>query len=207
MSKKQHWENVYQTKSSTNVSWYAPHLERSLELIARAADRPDARIIDIGGGASTLVDDLIERGYRAITVLDLSQQALSLARARLGPDASGVTWLAADVTSVQLPEASFDVWHDRAVFHFLTDREARRRYVDNVKRSVRPEGHVIVATFGPQGPERCSGLDVVRYEADALHGEFGTAFLKVDSMREIHTTPWGAEQEFVYCFCLKLDGV
>ena len=207
MSKKQHWENVYQTKSSTDVSWYTPHLERSLELIGRAAHGPDTRIIDIGGGASTLVDDLLERGYRALTILDLSEQALMLASARLGSRASGVTWLVADVTSAELPEAHFDVWHDRAVFHFLTDGDARRRYVDNVKRAVEPGGHVIVATFGPKGPERCSGLDVVRYEPDALHSEFGAAFRKVDSMHEVHTTPWGAEQEFVYCFCLKLDGV
>ncbi|MGK4002072.1 class I SAM-dependent methyltransferase [Sorangium sp. So ce1036] len=206
MSSKQHWEQVYVTKPATGVSWYAPHLDRSLELIERAAGARDARIIDVGGGASTLVDDLVDRGYGAVTVLDLSEQALAVARERLGPRAADVTWLAADITTSALPEAQFDIWHDRAVFHFLTDREARRRYVANVTRSVRPGGHVIVATFGPEGPERCSGLDVVRYDADALHGEFGAMFLKVDSMREVHTTPWGSEQEFVYCFCIRLDG-
>jgi SAM-dependent methyltransferase len=206
MSEKPHWEQVYATKAATGVSWYAPHLDRSLQLIERAAADRGARIIDVGGGASTLVDDLVGHGYQAVTVLDLSEEALGVARARLGARAAGVTWMAADATTAELPEAYYDVWHDRAVFHFLVDPEARRRYVANVRRSVRPGGHVIVATFGPEGPERCSGLDVVRYDADALHGEFGAAFQKIDSVREIHTTPWGAEQEFVYCFCLKLDG-
>jgi SAM-dependent methyltransferase len=206
MSTKQHWEQVYQAKPATGVSWYAPHLDRSLQLIERAAGGRDARIIDVGGGASTLVDDLVERGYQDVTVLDLSEQALAAAKARLGARATGVTWVAADATTAELPEARYDIWHDRAVFHFLTDADSRRRYVANVRRSVKPGGHVIVATFGPLGPERCSGLDIVRYDADALHGEFGAAFLKVDSLREVHTTPWGTEQEFVYCFCLKLDG-
>jgi ubiquinone/menaquinone biosynthesis C-methylase UbiE len=205
MSSKHHWENVYETKPATGVSWYAPHLERSLQLIERAAGGRDARIIDVGGGASTLVDDLLDRGYSDVTVLDLSAKALDVAKERLGARGARVTWIAADATTVELPEAQYDVWHDRAVFHFLIDGDARRRYVARVRRSVKPGGHVIVGTFGPQGPERCSGLDVVRYDADALHGEFGATFLKVDSAREVHTTPWGTEQEFVYCFCLKLD--
>ena len=136
----------------------------------------------MGGGASTLVDDLVGRGYREVTVLDLSKEALDVARARLGTRAAGVSWVAADATTVELPEAHYDVWHDRAVFHFLVDPDARRRYVASVTRSVRPGGHVIVATFGPERPERCSGLDVVRYDAEALHGEFGARFLKIDSV-------------------------
>jgi SAM-dependent methyltransferase len=203
-TRRRHWEQVYTTKPATGVSWYAPHLERSLELIERAAGGRDARIIDVGGGASTLVDDLLDRGYRALTVLDLSEQALDVAKARLGARARDVTWLAADATTVALPDAAYDVWHDRAVFHFLVDRRARERYVARVLRAVRPGGHVIVATFGLQGPERCSGLDVVRYDADALHGEFGEPVVKVDSVREVHRTPWGSEQEFVYCFCLRV---
>lgn len=204
MSTQQHWERVYTTKPATGVSWYSPHLSRSLELIERATAGREARIIDVGGGASTLVDDLVERGD-AVTVLDLSEQALAVARDRLGPKAARVTWLAADVTTAELPEARYDVWHDRAVFHFLTDADARRRYVAQVRRAVKPGGHVIVATFAPDGPDRCSGLDVVRYDADALHAEFGSPFLKVDSAREVHQTPWGSDQQFVYCFCLKLD--
>lgn len=205
MSSKEHWEQVYATKPATGVSWYAPHLARSLDLIARGAADLDARIIDVGGGASTLVDDLVGRGHRAVTVLDLSEQALGVARDRLGARAGMVTWVAADVTTAELPEAHYDVWHDRAVFHFLTDASARRRYVAQVRRSVKPGGHAIVATFGPGGPERCSGLDVVRYDEGALHSEFGASFLQVDSVREVHETPWGSEQQFVYCLCLKLD--
>jgi 2-polyprenyl-3-methyl-5-hydroxy-6-metoxy-1,4-benzoquinol methylase len=206
MTMREHWEQVYTTKPATGVSWYAPHLARSLAFIERAAPGPEARIIDVGGGASTLVDDLVDRGYGAVTVLDLSEQALAVARARLGAKAARVTWMAADVTTAALPEKHYDVWHDRAVFHFLTDPGARRRYVEQVQRAVKPGGHVIVATFGPEGPERCSGLDVVRYDADTLHGEFGAPFVKVESAREVHTTPWGSEQQFTYCFCLMRDG-
>ena len=205
MSTKQHWEKVYSSKPATGVSWYAPHLARSIDLIERAAADRHARIIDVGGGASTLVDDLLDRGFDSLTVLDLSEAALGTAKERLGARASEVTWLPGDVTTVELPAAHYDVWHDRAVFHFLTDADARRRYVDNVSRAVKPGGHVIVATFGPMGPESCSGLDVARYDAEGLHGEFGARFRKVDSMREAHTTPWGSEQEFIYCYCLKLE--
>jgi 2-polyprenyl-3-methyl-5-hydroxy-6-metoxy-1,4-benzoquinol methylase len=204
MSTKHHWEKVYSSKPATGVSWYAPHLARSIELIERATSDRGARIIDVGGGASTLVDDMLSRGFDSFTVLDLSEEALQVAKGRLGARASEVTWLAGDVTTVELPAAHYDVWHDRAVFHFLTDGEGRRRYVENVMRAVKPGGHVIVATFGPAGPERCSGLDVVRYDAEGLHGEFGPLFQKVDSTREAHTTPWGSEQEFIYCYCLKL---
>jgi 2-polyprenyl-3-methyl-5-hydroxy-6-metoxy-1,4-benzoquinol methylase len=206
MSTKQHWEQVYATKPSTGVSWYAPHLARSLDFIQQGAPTPEARIIDVGGGASTLVDDLVERGYREVTVLDISEQALATARDRLGPRGAAVTWLAGDVTTVDLPRETYDVWHDRAVFHFLTDVEARGRYVAQVRRSVKPGGHVIVATFGPDGPTRCSGLDVVRYDAHALHGVFGAAFQYVNGAREMHLTPWGSEQQFQYCHCLVLAG-
>jgi 2-polyprenyl-3-methyl-5-hydroxy-6-metoxy-1,4-benzoquinol methylase len=204
MSTKQHWEQVYASKPSTAVSWYAPHLARSVQLIERASPDHAGRIIDVGGGASTLVDDLLDRGFHDMTVLDLSEEAIEVARRRLGARAAGVTWLAADVTTVELPDGHYDVWHDRAVFHFLTDSEDRRRYVERVARAVKPGGHVIVATFGPEGPERCSGLDVVRYDADELRLEFGARFQKIDSARETHMTPWGSEQEFVYCYCSKL---
>jgi 2-polyprenyl-3-methyl-5-hydroxy-6-metoxy-1,4-benzoquinol methylase len=204
MSTKQHWENVYSSKAETGVSWYAPHLALSLQLIERAAPDKHARIIDVGGGASTLVDDLLDRGFDELTVLDLSEEALVASKRRLAARAAEIAWIASDVTTADLPAAHYDVWHDRAVFHFLTESDQRRRYVENVRRAVKPGGHVIVATFGPQGPEKCSGLDVVRYDANGIHDQFGAAFEKVDSQREVHTTPWGSEQEFVYCYCLKV---
>ena len=198
---KTHWDTVYRTKAPDDVSWYRPHLERSLALIKRAAPDPSASIIDIGGGESTLVDDLLAGGYRAITVLDISPAAIEVSKRRLGGLAQHVTWLAADVTETTLPAERYDVWHDRAVFHFLTRPEHRDAYVRQVRRSMKPGGHVIVATFGPEGPEKCSGLDVVRYDADSLHGEFGSRFRLVEHATELHQTPFGTTQQFLYCFC------
>ncbi len=201
MSARNHWEKVYRTKAPDAVSWYRPHLERSTELIGRVAPGRDAAIIDIGGGESTLVDDLLAQGYRRLTVLDLSPTAIEVARSRLGARAREVDWIVADVIEATLPAHSFDVWHDRAVFHFLTDTGERAAYVRQVARAVKPGGHVIVATFGPQGPTKCSGLDVVRYDAQALHGEFGAHFRLLESTTEQHRTPAGAEQQFLYCLC------
>jgi SAM-dependent methyltransferase len=183
------------------VSWYRPHLDQSLRFIAAAGLAPDAAIIDVGGGASTLVDDLLERGHSNITVLDVSPKAIDSAKARLGKRAARVHWLVADITTADLVPAAYDFWHDRAVFHFLRDATERRRYVATVRSAVKTGGHVLVATFGPQGPSQCSGLDVARYDADGLHAEFGADFHKVESATEVHTTPWGAEQQFVYCYC------
>jgi SAM-dependent methyltransferase len=200
---KQHWENVYETKASNQVSWYRPHLETSLALIERATSGDlSASLIDVGGGASTLVDDLIERGYRDITILDISQAALALARNRLGKAAESVHWLHADVTEVSLPARSIAVWHDRAVFHFLTAPQMRQAYVNAVRQAVKPGGHVIVSTFGPEGPSKCSGLDVMRYDADSLHAEFGAHFRLVESSKELHQTPFGTMQQFLYCHCI-----
>jgi len=198
---RRHWDRVYTTKAPDAVSWYQPHLARSLELIARAAPDSAAAIIDVGGGESTLVDDLLDRGYRDVTVLDISEAAIEVAKQRLGERARAVSWLAADITEVALPERRYDVWHDRAVFHFLTEASQRVAYVRQVKRAMRPQGHVIVATFGPEGPTQCSGLDVVRYDADALHDEFGPQFRLVEHATELHRTPAGATQQFLYCFC------
>jgi ubiquinone/menaquinone biosynthesis C-methylase UbiE len=183
------------------MSWYRPHLERSLRFVEGAQLSPDSAILDVGGGVSTLVDDLLRRGYRNVTVLDLSESAIAQARARVGEGGRSVTWIVGDVTKVELPEHHFDFWHDRAVFHFLTDEVTRRRYVEAVRRALKPNGHIVVATFGPSGPERCSGLPVVRYSAEGIHGQFGNEFQKVGGESEIHHTPWGAEQEFVYCYC------
>ena len=201
MSVKDHWEAVYARRAPDQVSWFRPHLERSLAFIERAGLTRDAAIIDVGGGPSTLVDDLLARGYTNVTVLDISATAIDTAKARLGERASQVRWVVGDVTELDLGTNSYDFWHDRAVFHFLRDQAVRRRYVAAVRRAVKPEGHVLVATFGPEGPERCSDLEIVRYDADTLHNEFGAEFRKVDSVIEVHRTPRRAEQQFVYCYC------
>lgn len=203
MNKQQdHWEKVYQTKASDTVSWFQEHATRSLEMIRSIDQAAKAQIIDIGGGASTLVDDLLASGFSHLSVLDLSASALEVARARLGSLAPHVTWIAGDITTVELPAHAYDIWHDRAVFHFLTDPADRMAYVRQVMKAVRPGGHVIVATFAPDGPEQCSGLPVVRYDPDQLHNEFGASFELLEHSREEHTTPWGSVQHFVYCHCL-----
>jgi len=203
METRTHWEEVYETKAADEVSWFQEHSETSLALIQGTGVSKSASIIDVGGGASTLVDDLLADGFQNITVLDISAAALHVAQERLGSRAASVAWLDADITAVTLPEQHFDVWHDRAVFHFLTQAGDRHKYVDAVYRSVRPGGHVIVATFAPNGPLRCSGLDVVRYSPNTLHREFGNAFELVSHRRETHETPFGTEQQFVYCYCRK----
>lgn len=202
-SAKEHWDRVYERKGPERVSWFQPSLRLSLRLIEEIGLPTSARIIDVGGGASTLVDDLLARGFRHLTVLDLSGKALEEARRRLGPRADEVTWIEGDILEAELPTAGYDLWHDRAVFHFLTDAEARRRYVAQAHRALAPGGHIIMATFGPEGPEQCSGLDVVRYDAEGLTGEFGAPFQKIRCLEEAHTTPWGAEQEFLYCYCRR----
>ena len=201
MTSEAHWEHVYRTKSVDEVSWYRPHLEISLGLIDDAAPARRSAIIDVGGGESTLVDDLVASGRTDVTVLDISQAAIDVARDRLGPSASGVHWVTGDITSIELEASRYDLWHDRAVFHFLTTPEDRAAYVRQVARAVKPGGHVIVATFGPDGPEKCIGLDVVRYDAGQLHGEFGPRFRLLESVTELHETPWGTPQQFMYCFC------
>jgi len=201
MSSKTHWDRVYGTKAPEAVSWYRPHLERSLEFIERAARDRSAAIIDVGGGESTLVDDLLAKGYRNLTVLDVSPTAIRLTRQRLGRIARHVTWLTADITGATLPGRHYDIWHDRAVFHFLTTPGERLAYVRQVAHAMKPGGHVIVATFGPEGPDKCSGLDVVRYDADSLHEQFGSRFRLVDHATELHRTPFGTTQQFLYCYC------
>lgn len=204
MDPKTHWEDVYRTKQPTEVSWYSPHLAISLELVTAAAPDRGAAVIDVGGGESTLVDDLLAVGYHDVTVLDLSATALAVAKARLGADAGRVRWICGDVTTCPFEANRYDVWHDRAVFHFLTEPAARRAYVDQVARAVKPGGHVIVATFGPEGPTRCSGLDVVRYAPDQLHRQFGASFALEKHVMHEHETPSGKVQQFVYCYCKLL---
>lgn len=201
MDPKLHWERVYQTKQPTEVSWYRPHLEVSLQLIEDAAPNRDAQILDVGGGESTLVDDLLTRGYHKLSVLDVSSTALAVARQRLGDKADNVSWPCGDVRTFAFARQQYDVWHDRAVFHFLTDASDRAAYVRQVAQAVKPGGHIIVATFGPQGPTKCSGLDVVRYDSSALHDAFGPSFQLVKHLTELHQTPAGSIQQFTYCYC------
>jgi SAM-dependent methyltransferase len=196
-----YWEDIYSTKSETEVSWFKEHSDVSLGLIRRTGVNLRGAVIDVGGGASRLVDDLLVDGYLDLTVLDVSASALAIARRRLGSRADTVTWLEADITTVDLPRHKYEVWHDRAVFHFLTEADQRERYVRAVQHSVRPAGHVIVATFGPDGPPRCSGLPVVRYSPDRLHDEFGPSFDLVEHTSEAHRTPFGTVQQFIYCYC------
>lgn len=203
MNKREHWENVYQTKTDHEVSWFREHLDNSLKLILEAGVERDAAIIDIGGGSSTLVDDLLDRGFVDVTVLDISTAALDRSKQRLGRRSEEVEWKAADITEAALTENRYDVWHDRAVFHFLTDEADRRKYIDLVMRSLKPGGHTIVASFGPNGPLKCSGLEVVRYDPESMHDEFGSDFQLLNSLEEKHETPFGSSQEFIYCYCRK----
>jgi SAM-dependent methyltransferase len=201
MDAQTHWENIYGKKAPDAVSWYRAHLETSLELIERAAPARAASIIDVGGGESTLVDDLLAHGYQNVTVLDISRIAIDITQKRLGLASEKVRWLVGDITTTKLEPCTYDVWHDRAVFHFLKAIEARLAYVRQVAHAVKPGGHVIVSTFGPEGPTKCSGLDVARYDAESLHNEFGVRFRLLESAEELHRTPFGTVQQFLYCLC------
>jgi 2-polyprenyl-3-methyl-5-hydroxy-6-metoxy-1,4-benzoquinol methylase len=205
MQSKDHWEKVYSTKATDAVSWFQPHADFSVGLIKATGISREAAIIDVGGGASTLVDDLLMIGYTNLTVLDLSAAALAAARIRLGSMAANVRWIEADITQANLPVHQFDIWHDRAVFHFLTTSEDRAAYVQAVFHSVKPGGHVIVATFAEDGPNQCSGLPVMRYRADELHAEFGASFSLLTHKKEAHHTPSGTVQQFVYCYCRMIN--
>jgi len=189
MQSKAHWEKVYTTKAPDNVSWFQAHAETSVRMIHDTGLGREASIIDVGGGASTLVDDLLDDGYRAITVLDLSGAALDESKRRLGTKGKHVHWMETDIT--------------RAVFHFLTTDEDRRAYVKQVLHALKPGGHVIMATFGTHGPAQCSGLPVVRYAPEELHSEFGEAFTLLTHEEELHHTPFGTDQQFIYCMCRK----
>jgi len=197
-SRTEHWQRVYATRSPTEVSWYAEHLADSLTLI-RSVATARARVIDVGAGASTLLDDLLDAGYSSLTALDISPAALELSKRRLGERAALVRWIVADVVSVSLAPSAFDLWHDRAVLHFLTSDADRGAYIAQAERSVAPGGHAIVATFSPEGPPRCSGLEVARYDARGLANAFGHGFELVRSVESTHRTPAGGEQRFVHC--------
>jgi len=205
MQSKDHWENIYTTKPTDAVGWFQPHADLSLDFIKATGVGRDASIIDVGGGASTLVDDLLADGFTHLSVLDLSAAALTATQKRLGSAASKVRWFEADITQAKLPEHQFDVWHDRAVFHFLTSPEDRAAYVQTVFHAVKPGGHVIVATFAEDGPDKCSGLPVVRYSPDKLHAAFGESFSLLNHKKEAHHTPSGTVQRYIYCYCRKAN--
>jgi SAM-dependent methyltransferase len=197
VSRGAHWENVYATKGENEVSWFQETPAPSLELMDLAQLTPDSAIIDIGGGASRLVDRLVGRGFQNVTVLDLSESALSAAKARLGDQANNVQWVVADVTTWKPPQI-YDLWHDRAAFHFLTDDAARSAYVDRLKKALKPAGHVVIGTFAPDGPERCSGLPVTRHDSVSLAAILGPEFELTDTRPHQHVTPWGATQQFQF---------
>lgn len=192
-----HWQNVYATKSETEVSWFQASPAISLEMIRAASPDRAAAIIDIGGGASRLVDALLQDGYRNLAVLDLSANALDVAKKRIGAAASTVDWIVADATTWR-PAKTWDVWHDRAAFHFLTDPRDRAAYVERLRSAVAPGGHVIIATFAPDGPEKCSGLPVQRHDSASLSAELGPEFELVETRSETHHTPWHSTQAFQF---------
>ncbi len=203
IDRQAHWQNVYRTRSADSVSWYQPHLDVSIELLGLAGLSADSRVIDIGGGASTLADDLLDRGVRDVSVLDVSDEALAVARKRLGDRARKVNWYVADVLHALLPTGSFDFWHDRAAFHFLTDPLEAARYAQIAADAVRPGGHAVIGGFAPDGPERCSGLPVSRRSAEDIAGTFAPAFRLLHERAERHRTPTGTEQSFVYTLMLR----
>ena len=198
MSERQaHWQNVYTTKGEGEVSWFQDCPAISIDLIKSAATNKESAIVDVGGGASRLVDHLLKDGFRSIAVLDLSSAALETAKSRLGSAGADVEWITSDVTTWR-PRRQYDVWHDRAAFHFLTDPGDRRAYIDTLKTALRPNGQAIIATFARDGPEKCSGLPVQRYDASTLQRELGEDFRLIESRRETHTTPWDSTQSFQF---------
>ena len=204
VDKKAHWEGVYQHTSPTEVSWFQKEPVLSLELIHNTRIDYDASIIDVGGGSSVLVDSLCKEGYQNIAVLDISQTALACAKARLGDYAQQIEWYEKDITQFKAPH-HFALWHDRAVFHFLTDRADRECYVKVLKDSLVSGGHLIIAAFAPGGPTRCSGLDIVQYDANKLLAELGKGFVLVEERAEVHVTPVNKGQKFNYFRFVRND--
>jgi SAM-dependent methyltransferase len=205
MRRKDHWDTVYRTKAHDTVSWHQARPEMSVQLIDLTRAGRDEGIIDVGGGASMLVDHLLDAGYSRVAVLDISGAALQQTQQRLRERAAQVEWIVADITTFN-PQRRFVVWHDRAVFHFLTSPVDRRAYVDTIRRTLAPDGHVIIGTFALDGPPTCSGLDVVRYDAPSLASELGPDFVLSDTRRETHRTPAQAGQEFLWCSFTYLPG-
>jgi SAM-dependent methyltransferase len=205
MNRKEHWNEIYETKGADDVSWFQRSPSISLSLIQASGVEPSTGVIDVGGGASALAEHLLEAGYFNLAVLDISAAALTHARERMGANAAKIEWIEADITRFA-PSRQFGVWHDRAVFHFLTDHSDRRSYIDAMTRALLPGGHAIIATFALDGPENCSGLEVVRYDAPAIAAELGDGFKLVEQVDETHHTPWDTEQRFSYFHFAKGTG-
>lgn len=203
MGRTDYWEEVYGSRRTEELGWYAPRLQTSLSWIEAIGLEPGAPLLDVGGGASTLVDDLLRAGHRAVSVLDISDRALSHVRARLGDQAEQVRWLSGDITSVQLPTATYALWHDRAVFHFLITPDERREYQDRLRTALSPGGHLVIGVFALEAPPRCSGLPVQRYAPETLAQTLGDAFELVRHQDELHVTPGGVEQRYLYCHFRK----
>jgi ubiquinone/menaquinone biosynthesis C-methylase UbiE len=199
MSQKHHWEKAYSGEETQELGWYARRLQASLDWILDLGLSPDASIIDAGGGASNLVDDLLEAGFGSITVVDISGKSLSSAKTRLGSKAEQVKWLVGDITSIDLPAHQYDLWHDRASFHFLTELQQQRKYRDKVLQALKPGGHLIIGTFAPEAPPKCSGLPVQRYTRDQLINTLGEEFELLREKKELHITPGGVKQTYLYC--------
>jgi SAM-dependent methyltransferase len=199
VNQRKHWEEVYMNKPAEKLGWYEPHLQISLKWIKELGLSKDASIIDVGGGASTLIDDLLLDNNTAVTVLDLSGKALSAAKARLDIRAETVTWLTGDITSIDLPEGYYDLWHDRAVFHFLTSPGRREQYRKNLLKALKPGGYLIIGTFAPEAPPKCSGLPVQRYSVEQLQNSLGDEFELQQHLKELHVTPGGVDQIYLYC--------
>lgn len=203
--KATHWESVYRTKDATSVSWFKTHLDVSLDLLKQAGVNQASRIIDVGAGASTLVDDLLDSGTQHIAALDLSAEALAIAKRRLGARASSISWLIGDAARFDFNPNSFDIWHDRAVLHFLVDPADAAAYVRNAERAIVPGGYALIGCFASDGPEKCSGLNVVRRDPEDIAQLFSANFKLIDSRRERHSTPLGGSQSFAYALLRKLS--
>ena len=201
-NRKDHWERIYQKHSPTEVGWYQAYPERSLKLIHNTGADTDSSIIDVGGGTSTLAKHLLDKGYEKLAVLDISGNSIERAKSQLGEKSSEINWIEADVTKYSFIE-QYDIWHDRAVFHFLTKTEDRKGYINSLNQALKLNGHLIIATFGLDAPPKCSGLSVARYSPETLQSELGDNFNLVKAFVEDHLTPSGVRQEFTFCRFIK----
>jgi ubiquinone/menaquinone biosynthesis C-methylase UbiE len=204
--RKKHWENIYQTKELKDVSWFQPTPTTSLDFIKEFNIPTSAKVIDVGGGDSFFVDNLLELGYQDITVVDISESALERAKKRLGDSADKVKWIVADAASLKLTE-KYDFWHDRAAFHFLTQEHEIENYIDTVQQCVNPGGKLVIGTFSENGPKKCSGIEIKQYSEDSMNERFGKYFRKIDCITVDHKTPSGSVQNFIFCSFTRMETI